>query len=314
MRAPHLVVTVLLAALLSACGGGEDDSRSDDDDATPRPLPRGNGYRTLPPADQAPDTDREPAGEVLRKWGVRFGLTGTGRWTMAFDLEGVGSHQQSGSYAVRPARFEAESTIEMPDAGLALELTARTNRRGSWMQFSAGDVDLGRCWVPLDSPALVEALGGSAPSAGLPPPVAVLATATRPRWDEVGGTMTARTDLFTTLSVLGSRVTTALGVPVDDRHRTSVTLRLSDGQIAGWQVDAGQLLRDAAAAGFSTPEIDPDTLAEQTISSSIVLEELPVPVPDPPARLERPLGDDEAAFEESLAGCGGSSGAPGTPA
>lgn len=233
---------VLTATTVVTCGGSADPSRP---------------ASTASPSTRVPDA-QELLGLVREA--VLTANTGTYSSTVDFGYSSVVS---VGAYSTQPLLATSLSTqtggpmsvLETDDlAGrrdpLGFENISTKNQ--FWLRYSGlGSVPVPTCWghVAGKRVAQIPALTQPTPALGSYPVLAALYRSVRPVMVD-SHVMEVRGNLYDIAAQVPEEFVDILRIPEATRRRVVVQLELTDGEIAGWKVDLGDIVVAALDAGY----------------------------------------------------------------
>ncbi|CAN5365445.1 hypothetical protein BH11ACT8_BH11ACT8_09470 [soil metagenome] len=277
--APATLGLVVLATLAS-CGTADDPSSG-----TPSGAPDSFGSLTDEPAEPTQKQVRAAQRELVR--------ADTGQFASTFEVPGL-TQRRTGSYQLHPPAFEATQE-NIQDAAPDVTNESVVVDGVTYVRLSE-DGAASRCWFGTAAQVKPD---GSRSGVGLPPEVLVVLLARGSRSGET------TSDLYSTASLVGSRLSAAMQLDPDVDARTRVSLELAgDDATTYWSTDLADLVAASAAIGNSV-SADMSALSSGSSSISAALTELgePVEIVAPPADLVVPLTGDDVADDAAYQAC-----------
>ena len=175
---------------------------------------------------------------------------------------------------------------------MQISLVAISQR--AWVRVdNAPDGQADTCWTGGDAQDIAEVSGYELPSGtlGVPPAVAVLLSA-----EPQSGTtsrVTVAANLFEVASSILGSAPRALGIDATSDATAPVQVFVHDGELGGWTIAVGNLLRAVQEAGGTIPEDVADHLNDPdlgTLLAQFYDPGEPVDLAPPPADQQCPAG------------------------
>lgn len=288
-RALEWGCAVLLAATLSGCRDAPPASSGDQPTA----------LSTTPPPATGPQTSRG----VFEEWRRQAISADSGRFTVSFPAGGYSVHDE-GTYQLDPqiSAF-TRSTVNATRQPGTLRIFA--NRRNTWLKAETGPTEYGPCWA-ADPDSLASMYGvnlGEAAGAQHPAVTALGAAEIKGYTTQFKDELDATANLYTSISVMGTAVTTELGIPPSTHARVPIHIQLSGNEVTGWSTSLPALFTAAKKAGFHSDLLKPNDFFGSAILVTIKADGAPFEQKQPRPEHVVELVPNPAVFAAALKDC-----------